>query len=173
MILKKFNKLVLDKFSAMLEKHGFILTRERIERHFCEIIYVNKMLYITFMANINYRDYPPYFNILLGEGPIEWPDYDWNHIALWALSRHVEKKGAIAEYSLKSIFELEDTLEKARKDLLKYGLNFLKGDLDDFYKIRKEINEKREPYKIYTPDKKGVYPERYDEASTRLKKKYS
>lgn len=173
MILKRFDKLVLDKFSKILEKHDFQLARNRIEKYFCEIIYANNMLYVTFQANINPRDRPPYFNILLGEGPIEWPDYDWNNVALWHFAKQDKKNNHHGEYLLGNSLELEDDLKKAKNDLMKYGRDFLNGDLSCFYKIRKDINKKREPYKIYISNKKGVCSDKYDKVSMKMREKYT
>lgn len=172
-ILGQFSKLIFDNFSEFLKQYGFQYIRKRIEKYFCEIIYAKQKLYISFEANIHPRDYPPYFNILLGEGSIGWPDYDWNNIALWHFIKQTKEKNSIQEYSLEDSSKLEKNLERAKRDLIKYGRSFLNGDLSYFYQIRKGLNKDREPYRISTKNKDGSYSEKYDKESIKLKEKYS
>ena len=42
-----------------------------------------------------------------------------------------------------------------------------------FYKIRKEQNKNREPYKIYSPDENGKYQTSFEPKSVEQNKKYS
>jgi hypothetical protein len=163
----------LKGFSGFLKKYGFQCVRKNIEDYFCEIIYTKGTLYISFEANIHPRDYPPYFNILLGEGSFEWPDYDWNNIAIWHFIKQIKEKKSVHEYSLENSSKVEKNLEKAKRDLTKYGKNFLNGNLLSFYKIRKDINKNREPYKMHTKNKDDSYSEEYDKESIKLKEKYS
>lgn len=172
-ILKEFSKLVLKNFSVILNKHGFQLVRNRIDNYFCEIVYANNMLYVSFEADMNPRDYPPYFNILLGEGLIEEPDRDWNAVALWRFAKSEKKESAPGEYLLKDISMLKDSLRKAKKDFMKHGKSFLCGDLSSFYQIRKNINKDRKPYEISYRNKEGFFVKKIDRESVRMKEKYS
>jgi hypothetical protein len=171
--LEQFKKLILANFSEFLKQHDFQYVKERTEQYFYEIIYTKKKLYIKFEININPQDYPPYFNILLGDGSIDWPDVDWNCIALWRYIEQSGKKNEMQKYSLEDLSKLEENLKKAKEDLIKYAKNFLNGDLLSFYRIRKDVNKNRKPYKIYIRNKDGSYSEKYDEESIRLKEKYS
>jgi hypothetical protein len=171
--LERFKKIVLDNFSDFLRQYNFNCTKERKEQYFYEIIYTKQKLYIKFVINIKPEDYPPYFNVVLGEGSIDWPDADWNSIALWHYLKQVKEGDIIKNYSTEGLSKLNESLKIAKEDLTKFGKDFLKGDLASFYQIRKNINQKREPYKIYTKNKDGSYLEKYDDESVKLKEKYT
>jgi hypothetical protein len=115
-----------------------------------------------------------YFNIILGEGKTEWPDTDWNSTALWRIAKQIDAKTKMEEYRLEDNQEhLENNIQKAKKDLIKYHSGFLLGNLQTFYDARKIMNKGREPYKIHSPNKDGTYSTSDDEQSLKLKKKYS
>ena len=154
-------------------RHGFKLQAKKIEQYFCNVIYKKGDNYVKIFANIHWHDYPSYYNVILGNGKIEWPDDDWNSIALWYVKKHLDPSSNAKEYSLLKFDGIEFSLENACKELEKYGSDFLNGNLDTFKKIRAEVNQEREPYKITIPQGDGTYKTTYDKTSEDLKNKNS
>lgn len=175
MDLKEFNKTVGAIFERPLGEYGFKLKRKQTARLFCERIYVNGDRYIKIYGDVHPMDSPPHYNIIFGEGSFEWPDCDWNAVALWKIKKDIDRKQRSKEYSLEKIdkYGLQHSLSHARDELLKFGKRFLSGDLGQFDKVRREQNKDREPYKIYRRTDNGGRETIIDEESNRLKKKYS
>ena len=173
MNLKVFNKTVGTIFDKPLANFGFKLQRRRTEKLSCERIYINGDRYLR-MGNIHPMDSPPHYNIVLGQGSIEWPDCDWNAVALWRIKKKIEPIGKAKEYSLEQMDEdkLTQSLNHAKKQLLNFGKEFLAGDTELFDKVRRKQNRDREPYKIYRPTD-GGREIIIDEESKGLKEKYS
>lgn len=172
-LLKEFGRLVLADFKKPLSKFGFKREQKKTSEFGCEIIYGNGKRYIKIAANINPRDYPPYFNIVLGEGGRDFFESDWNSIALWRMKRWIKNDPKASEYSLKEPIDLDNLLKTALDDLQTYGISFLSGDMNTFYQVRTDQNKDREPYKIYKPDEAGKYVTHDDPMSLKPKKKYS
>ena len=175
MDLKIFNKTVGTIFDKTLNDFGFKLKRKKTEKLFCERIYINGDRYIRISGDIHPMDFPPHYNIVLGQGSIEWPDCDWNAIALWLVKKEIDPKKKANEYSLEKMDEdkLGHSLNHAKEELVNYGKGFLTGDLKLFDKVRRELNKDREPYKIYRPTENGGREMIIDEESKGLKEKYS
>ena len=173
-ILKKMKELI-PKYFSFLQDHGFKLSKNKIwDTWFYDAVYAKNDLYIRIDANTHFRDYPMYFNIILGEGDTEWPDKDWNAIALWRIAREIDKNTTLKEYPLVTDEKhLEKTIQKAKEDFLTYHAGFLDGNLGIFREARKNMNKNREAYKIHTPNKDGSYSVEIDKESLKLKKKYS
>lgn len=171
--LKAFLKTVLDTFSDLMSKHGFKKESKKLVIHGCIVTYKNGERYIQVEVNVHPHDYPYYWNILLGEGSLEWPEYDWNHIALWHIKNYFNE-GDGSEYKIDlDKTTIRKTILVGKRDLEKYGEDFLKRDLKLFYKLRSKMNKERDPYKIYFPNKDGTYSMTLDEESKRLKEKFS
>jgi len=172
--LKQFGQVIKDNFDPLLVNMGFKFESAKVDQYSFESIWQKNNQYIIVQANMNPRDYPAYWNILLGEGSVAWPERDWNQVALW---RFMKKLGQISakEYSLvdMQIDKFHYQAVAARGDLEKFGESFLKGNLELFYKLRNLVNKDREPYKIYSPGKDGKYQMAYDPESEKLKKKFS
>lgn len=79
----------------------------------------------------------------------------------------------IVEYNFPKENKILKSLDFANKELLIYAKSFLERDLELFYKVRKEQNQGREPFKIYSPDENGNYIEEIEPISEKMKKKYS
>jgi hypothetical protein len=175
MDLKIFNKSAGVIFDEVLAKYEFELNQEKVEEFYSERIYVNEDRYVNVSAGNHPRDFPPSYNILLGQGGFEWPERDWNSIALWRIKEQVDPKGKSKEYSLEIIDEekLIHSLSHARTELLTYGREFLLGDILLFDKVRRQLNRIREPYKIYNRTANGGFEMIIDEESRALKEKYS
>jgi hypothetical protein len=170
-ILKQFRTKIIESFDEILKDYGFIVESKKMENDSCNVIFSNGKLYIRISATTNPRDYPfNSFNIVLGEGSLEFPESDWNSTSLWRIKNFIQKDSIESEYSLKN---LDNEIKKAKNDLLEYGLEFLKLNLDLFNAVRKLQNQQREPYKIHLPNKDGKYIQKVESVSSKLKKKYS
>jgi hypothetical protein len=172
-LLKEFGRIVMASFKEALAHYGFKRELKETNKYSCKIIYGNGSRYIEIYANIHPRDYPPYSNIILGEGGRDFFESDWNSIALWRLKNYIQKEDHAFEYSLVEPLHLTVLLNTALDDLLKYGKSFLSGDLTLFYEVRANQNKDREPYKIHFPNKVGKYVTISDPMSTKLKSKFS
>jgi hypothetical protein len=175
MDLKIFNKTVGTIFDKPLGDYGFKLKRKKTEKLFCERIYINGDRYVGISADVHSRDFPPHYNIVLGQGSFEWPDRDWNSVALWRVKKFIKPEVKAKEFSLEQMNndKLEHSLSHAKNELLDYGQKFLTGDIELFDKVRREQNKDRQPYKIYTPTASGGLQTTEDDESRRLKEKYS
>jgi hypothetical protein len=108
--LKLFADEVLNIFNEPMHRHGFKLQLKKIEEYFCTIIYTKGDNYIKIFANIHWHDYPSNYNIILGDGKTEWPDYDWNSVALWRIKKHIDPSTDAKEYSLLKFDGIEYSL---------------------------------------------------------------
>lgn len=170
--LKNISDKINETFNTHLETYGFLKNSNKIETNIIEHVYVKHDLYIKIIVSFNLRDFPYYFNIALGEGPLSFPESDWNSIPLWRLSEPSSSTKA-GYYLIEDITNIDQVLEHGRLDLEKYGSNFLNGELSTFKEARKSQNKEREPYKVYIPKEDGTHEKIVDEDSKRLKKKYS
>jgi hypothetical protein len=175
MDLKVFNKTVGLTFDKPLADNGFKLKRKKTEKLYCERLYINGDRYVKISGNVHPMDFPPHYSIVLGQGSYEWPDCDWNSVALCRIKKTVDPKEKVKEYSLEQLDEdkLGHSLSHSKNELLNYGQGFLSGDIELFEKVRREQNKDREPYKIYKPTENGGRGTLIDEESKALKKKYS
>ena len=123
--------------------------------------------YVEISASCHPRDGVPECRIVLGEGSNEWPECDWNSIALWRL------RGQGGNYPFHSTNEIAEVLVRMRDDLLQYATDFLTGDTDRFLEQRAAQNRDREPYKVYSPQSDGSYRMAYDPESQELKNRFS
>lgn len=171
--LKLFADKALEIFNHTMREHGFKFKSKKVEKYFCTIIYIKGENYIKIFANIHWHDYPSYYNVILGHGKTDWPDYDWNSIALWRLKKHIDPTTDAKAFSLLKFDGIEYSLTNAKNELEKYGTDFLNGNLELFKKIRSDVNKQREPYKINTPQADGSYKTTYDKTSEDLKNKNS
>ncbi|MEH1009463.1 hypothetical protein VDP25_17120 [Winogradskyella sp. ECml5-4] len=171
---KLFSEKAMEIVIPTFEKFGYIKHRIEIGKHSSIIIYRKENQYLKISSTTYPTDYPYCYNIIFGEGDSEDVlEYDWNSIALWRFKKIIEPKSKASEYEFPTKKGVEPSLENANNELLKYGLTFLNGDLNLFHEIRKEQNQNREPYKIYSPDKNGKYQTSYEPKSVEQKKKYS
>jgi hypothetical protein len=171
--MKEFGKLALAIFEETLAHHGFKRESMKTERYFCDIVFGNGERYVKISANIHPRDYPPYFNVILGEGGRDFLESDWNSIALWRLKNLIQKTDTGSEYGLENPDKLPDLLEQAKSDLLQFGETFLSGDTEFFRQARSEQNKDRPPYKVHSPDENGKYTVSDEPESVKMKEKYS
>jgi len=171
--LQEFAKTAMNEFDACLASHGFVMVVKAIDKQLFRADYAFGQLYVSLVASRHPRDYPPYFNVVLGEGSLDWPERDWNSVALWRLANYVEHNDEGSEFSLVQLDDTRALVSSARASLERYHCGFLDGDTQVFRRIRAEQTRQREPYKIHEPDGTGRYSMRYDPVSTDLKKTFS
>src|SRR5689334_14351589 len=92
--LNKFNKIVIENFDSFLTGKGFRFESCKKDDYFYKRVYRKNNQYIMIDANMDPRDYPYFWNVVLGEGATEMPEADWNNIALWQLMRPLENPSA-------------------------------------------------------------------------------
>ncbi len=172
-LIKELGKLALAIFREALAPYGFKRESKKTEEYFCNIVFVNGERYVKISSNIHPRDYPPYFNVVLGEGSREFVESDWNSIALWRLKNLMTNTDTGGEYNLETPDKLPELLEHAKAELLEFGTGFLTGDVELFRQARSEQNKGREPYKIHSPNKDGKYTVTDEPESVKMKEKYS
>lgn len=171
-VIKNISEKITETFTPQLELFGFKRKSSKVESEIAENIYVKGDLYIKIMVDLNLRDFPYYFNIVLGEGPLSFPECDWNSIPLWRLTDS-QSKYKPGYYLITDIDSIDHILTQANADLKKYGSHFLNGELAMFNEARKSQNISREPYKVHIPKKDGGYKTVSDARSRKLKRKYS
>lgn len=155
-------------FAAQLEEYGFSLDGDDHEDdwHVCRR-YRSSEQYIEITADCHFRDGDPECRVILGVGSNEWPECDWNRIALWRLS------GTNSNYPFGTPNDIPKVLRKMLHDLLYYAKDFLNGDLAHFLETLATQTREREPYKTYSPQSDGSYETIIDPESQALKERYT
>lgn len=123
--------------------------------------------YIEVSANYHFRDGEPECRLILGHGSNDWPESDWNKIALWRL------RGSGGNYPIRSTNDISRVLNKMLRDLHHHAQDFLDGDIQRFLETRAAQSREREPYKTYSPQPDGSYKTTIDLESQALKDRYS
>ena len=169
-----FAEKAMEFIIPTFEKFGFKKHKIAIEKYSSLLIYRKENEYLKISSSTYPTDYPYCYNIIFGEGDSDdVVEYDWNSTSLWSFKETIEPKSKATEYEFPTKEGVEPSLKNANAELLKYGLTFLNGDLKLFHNIRKEQNQKREPYKIYSRDENGKFQTSYEPKSVKQKKKYS
>ena len=169
-----FANTVLEIINPTAEKYGFSRHRTQVEYYSACIVFRKGEQYIKICSNAHPRDYPSFYNFILGEGDSEvFMEYDWNSVALWRLKSKIEITAKAEEYPFPLGDRVKSSVAKANKELQKYADTFLRGDLALFYEARSEQNKGREPYKVYAPDGNGHYTASELPESVEQKRKYS
>ncbi len=123
--------------------------------------------YIKITINCDIRERIPFCNIILGDGSTDWPESDWNAIALWRLS------GSLEDYHFKQTEDLPALFSKMAKNLIEQAEDFLSGNLNRFLMKRAEQTQNREPYKISAPKTFGFGTITDEPISEGLKERFS
>ena len=144
-------------------------------RFFAQRIYRAGELYVRVSATTDPRDAPAHCSLVLGEGLHEFPEGDWNAIALWQLGTEDPSSSAPAEtpYQLREIGQLPSVLQLMNTDLQQTGADFLAGDLRRFRAKRARLAASRSPYTIWSPAQGGRYVPSDDPESTALRARYA
>jgi len=158
---KQFASTALQVFKPIFEKYGFKKYRKRVKSNFSFIIFKKDTQYINIHASTYPRDYPFYYEIYLGDGecyeyessePHTYFEALYNSINLMILKAQSENIANVYSYKYPFLEQVTISLENAKKDLIKYAANFLKGDLHEFLKQRKELNKHKRPLTHYKYD---------------------
>jgi hypothetical protein len=175
-----FPPMCAATFAAPLAVHGFAPQAAIVEPTVCTQRYLADARYIEVTANVDPRDAPFYCNITLGEGRTDWPERDWNSIALWRLIREQASTPAeadAAEYLLGDQTDVSESLQRVfdrmRADLLRYAGDFLTGHLRTFRRVRAVQTRERAPYTVHQPDGRGGYIATVHPESAALKERFS
>ena len=175
-----FPPMCAATFEAPLAAHGFAPLSAVVEPTVCTQQYVAGARYIEVTANVEPRDAPYYCNVMLGEGRTDWPERDWNSVALWRLIRDQASTPAEAEaqeYLLGDETEVAAALrrifDRMRADLVRYAGDFLAGDLRTFRRVRAVQARERSPYTVHKPDGRGGYVATPHPESAALKERFS
>ena len=171
--LVQFADLVEELFEPLLQANGFSRLSRSVDQYGSTVAYVNEPRYVKLTANIHPHDFPPHFNVVLGEGSTEFPESDWNAVALWRMQRLISGSEQSKEYDISHIDDPRALVAGARADLKKFHGGFLTNDLTLFRQVRARVNRGREPYKIYSPDKTGSFGVANDAKSANLKERFS
>ncbi|MGN6569721.1 MAG: hypothetical protein ACTHJ0_17300 [Flavipsychrobacter sp.] len=169
-----FGKAALTIIGQTIEGYGFVKHAMEIKAYSTNIVFRKAEQYIKIYSTNYPLDYPYYYNVILGEGDSEnFIEWDWNSIALWQIAKAIDPNALISSYDFPINENVEPSIQQANADLLKYGVNFLEGDLKQFHIVRSEMNQKREAYKILSKDQNGIYISADDMQSAEQKRKYS
>jgi len=122
--------------------------------------------YVSIKLDLHLRDGPPECCLILGEGSNDFPESDWNAIALWRL------RGEAGNYPLPGTDKLGEVMVQMRDDLFQYASDFLSGDTRRFIRVRSAQNSEREPYKFHLPREDGTYQTAIDLMSQKLKERF-
>ena len=162
-------------FGKVLARLGFAPTGQRVDRDLvlAERTYGSGKRYIRISGNTHWRDAPAYCQVTLGEGGTDWPDCDWNSLALWQLRGTDQPRRAKDPFELRDVAELPLMFRRMRGALARDAADFLAGDLRRFRRARARWVAMREPYGIGKVGKDGKYVWRYDSQSAALRAKYA
>jgi hypothetical protein len=132
-------------------------------------------LYVRVSATTHPMDAPAHCTLVVGEGSHEFPDADWNAIALWQLAAEGQSAPPPAEepYPLRDIGQLPAVLQFMSAELQQTGADFLAGDLRRFRAVRARVAAARSPYRIWSPAPEGRYLPADDPASAALRARYA
>jgi hypothetical protein len=155
-------------FLELLSEHGFVVDGydKEDDWHVCRR-YRSGDRYIEITADCHFRDGKPECALILGHGSHEWPETDWNKIALW------RSRGEGENYPFNTTSEIPDILHRMSIDLTKLAADFLANDLSEFTMARANQNRDRQPYIIHSPQPDGSYRSTIDPESEQLKRRFS
>ena len=171
---KLFTEKAIKIIVPTFEKFEFKKHNIKIGKVFSTITYRKKEQYLKISSTTHPKDYPHSYWISLGEGNSEnLFEYDWNSVTLLDFQKEIKPNQELSNNEFPVESELKSSLENTKTELLEFGEPFFKGDLSLFYKIRKERNERKEPYKIREINKNGKYVLTDEPKSLEQKKKYS
>ena len=174
--IRRFATICDAEFKAPLAKFGFTPVRGTSgqTKVAARRIYRTGDLYVRVSATTHPMDGPAHCTLVLGEGSHEFPDADWNAVALWQLAEGPAAPPPTEEpYLLPDIGQLPSVLKLMNVDLQRTGADFLAGDLRHFRAVRARVVAARTPYKIWSPAPGGRYSMTEDAESTALRTRYA
>ena len=163
-------------FGPVLDEHGFAPLECDITATTARQVFASGVRYVEVSANLEPRDAPHYCAVTLGEGKRSWPERDWNAVPLWRMIADIDPARVPTDrdpYGVSGPQEVEPVLGRMAADLRQYGGDFLRGDLERFYRLRAQQTRGRESYTIWSPDGSGRHRPRPDPESAELKARFS
>ena len=166
-----FKQIELD-LQPFLGQFGFKPTRDqKEERWYAARFFRSGSRYVVVEIHAHWKDAPAYGNVVFGVDSDEYPDRDYNSIALWRIAeRHGAESAAthrVEGWTPKQFFDA------VLPDLARYGRPFLEGDLQEFLALRAEQNRNRDPVRVYGPDTKQQLVTELLEQDKVLRERYS
>src|SRR5918994_521667 len=77
-------------FGPVLSGHGFAPVECEVGATTARQVFASGARYVEVSANLEPRDAPHYCAVSLGEGNRNWPEGDWNAVALWRMIADIE-----------------------------------------------------------------------------------
>ena len=170
--IRGFVRNVQDLIVPWLAGFGFSQGETEVDRWAARVSFTNAERYVYLSASSDPRDPPSHCNVVIGEGTLEWPEVDWNGVALWRVARDQGDRSA-SWYPFEAGVAGADVVGRMRADLERHALAFLHGDVSSFRRVRAEMNRGREPYTIHKPNGDGTYRTEVDSESVALKARFS
>ena len=172
--LRRFPTLCDEALKAPLALHGFLpVPAVRRQHQFLgSRLYRKGQLYVRVSAITHPRDPPSRTTLVLGEGSHEFPESDWNSVALWQLEGD-QVQMSDEPYLLGHVGELPALLRRMRTDLVRTASDFLSADLRRFRAVRAALARSRSPYTIWIPMQPGHYAPVEDPESAALRRRYA
>ncbi|MDX5396492.1 MAG: hypothetical protein LPK21_09855 [Hymenobacteraceae bacterium] len=152
--LAQFAALAAEIIAPVLAEAGFVPGQLELTTTYCLLPYLHQNRYIIVKADAHPGN--SYFNILLGEGTPEWPDAEWQSVALWRVQQAKAPATNAGEYALTGSKDITPVLQQAATDLKTYASDFLKGDATLVKQLRNDQVKEQQPFKLAQKDKKGV-----------------
>lgn len=170
--LRRFATLCDAAFKAVLALYGFLPVRgmPRPHKFLGSRLYREGERYVRVSATTHPRDTPSRTTLVVGEGSHEFPESDWNSVALWQLE---PVQVAEEPYLLGRVGQLPSLLRRMRADLERTASDFLSGDLRRFRAVRSAVAQSRSPYTIWRPMQSGKYLPVDDPESAALRSRYA
>jgi hypothetical protein len=161
-------------FRAMLDRYGFRPAAKDASTYLASRVYRCGERYVQVTATTHVLDEQSHCQVYVGEGSHDWPDTDWNKVALWQLA--VARGGAQPKgdpYPLRTVADISNILRRMSEDLEREAADFLAGDLRQLQTVRAKVAETRRAYQIWEPQKDGSYQPREDPESAALRSRYA
>lgn len=154
---------------------GFNPLRRWGRREFALAFFRRGEQYIVIGFSTHYRDGPEHCHIELGEGSDEFPEADWNAVALSQMSDDDREVPQAEPYTITKFGSIDAALKQLLSDLERDAADFLRGSLERFHAVRRESTRKREPYRISRPRSFsfGRRDETVEPISAALKERFS
>jgi hypothetical protein len=87
-----FADTFLEIISPTVEQFDFLRHKTEVAQYCTTIVFRKDKQYIKISGSTYPRDYPYFYNIILGEWNSEdVAEYDWNSIALWRLKSKIDQ----------------------------------------------------------------------------------
>lgn len=168
-----FAREVAAILGPIFTAYGFTKEKLRKDNTSASCLYGKGTAYIELTLSLHPLDYPQSGHVVLGDGLRDWPEKDWNAVALSQLAQALPVLTPVSDYRLDAFSDVSALVAQMRKDLELVGADFLRGDVRVFKRVRADVNRGRDPYKIHHPNGDGTYQTEGDPESAALQKRFS